>query len=47
LITAGIMECGMALAHFGLQYEWAGFDFDDLPAQLSCSLPSGRGKLQR
>lgn len=38
LATAGILECGMALAHFGLQYEWAGFDFGDLPAQLAWAL---------
>lgn len=38
LTLAGIMECGMALAHFGLQYEWSTFDFGDLPAQLAWAL---------
>ena len=38
LTMAGVLECTMALAHFGLQYEWSGFDFGALPAQLAWAL---------
>jgi hypothetical protein len=39
LTAAGILEGGMALAHFGLQYEWSGLrDFGNLPAQLGWAL---------
>jgi hypothetical protein len=38
LTIAGLLECGMAFAHFGLQYEWSGFDFHALPAQLAWAL---------
>ena len=39
LTAAGILEGGMALAHFGLQYEWSLLrDFGNLPAQLAWAL---------
>ena len=39
LATAGVLEGGMALAHFGLQYEWSWLrDFGNLPAQLAWAL---------
>jgi hypothetical protein len=38
LTIAAVLECGMALAHFGLQYEWTGFDFGTLPRQLAWAL---------
>jgi hypothetical protein len=38
LRVAGILQLGMVVAHLGLQYEWAGFDFGPLPAQLAWAL---------
>jgi hypothetical protein len=38
LTVAAVLEGGMALAHFGLQYEWSGFDFGTLPRQLAWAL---------
>jgi hypothetical protein len=38
LTTAGLLEIGMAFAHFGLQYEWRGVDGGSLPAQLRWAL---------
>jgi hypothetical protein len=39
LTAAGVLEGGMALAHFGLQYEWSLLgDFGNLPAQLGWAL---------
>jgi hypothetical protein len=39
LVTAGILQGGMALAHFGLQYEWSLLrDFGTLPPQLAWAL---------
>ena len=39
LTAAGVLEGGMALAHFGLQYEWSLLrDFGNLPAQLAWAL---------
>jgi hypothetical protein len=39
LAAAGVLEGGMALAHFGLQYEWSLLrDFGNLPAQLVWAL---------
>jgi hypothetical protein len=38
LVIAGVLECGMVVAHLGLQYEWAGFDFGPLPQQLAWAL---------
>ena len=36
---AGILECGMAMAHFGLQWEWRDVsDFGGLPNQLQWAL---------
>jgi hypothetical protein len=36
---AGLLECGMAVAHFGLQYEWYRFgDFRAWPAYLAWAL---------
>jgi len=32
------MQIGIALAHFGLQYEWRGVDGGSLPAQLRWAL---------
>jgi hypothetical protein len=39
LTAAGVLEVGMALAHFGLQYEWSLMrDFGTLPAHLVWAL---------
>jgi hypothetical protein len=38
LVAAGVLEFGMVMAHFGLQYEWTGFDFGPLPRQLAWAL---------
>jgi hypothetical protein len=38
LLTAGLLQCGIAFAHFGLQYEWRGVDGGSLPAQLRWAL---------
>ena len=38
LVIAGALECGMAVAHVELQYEWTGFDFGALPRQLAWAL---------
>jgi hypothetical protein len=38
LMAAGLLQIGMALAHFGLQYEWRGVDGGSLPAQLRWAL---------
>lgn len=39
LAAAGVLEGGMALAHFGLQYEWSLLrDFGSLPAHLAWAL---------
>jgi hypothetical protein len=38
LTAAGLLQIGMALAHFGLQYEWRGVDGGSLPAQLRWAL---------
>jgi hypothetical protein len=39
LATAGVLEGGMALTHFGLQYEWSLLrDFGSLPPQLGWAL---------
>src|SRR5437868_9342564 len=39
LLVAGILECGMAVAHFGLQWEWSAVrDFGSLPPQLVWAL---------
>ncbi len=35
---AGLLECSMAIAHFGLQWEWRGVDFTGIPAQLAWAL---------
>jgi hypothetical protein len=38
LTTAGLLQIGMAIAHFGLQYEWLGVDGGSLPRQLLWAL---------
>ena len=39
LTMAAVLEGGMALAHFGLQYEWNLLgDFGNLPAHLTWTL---------
>jgi len=38
LAAAGVLQIGMAIAHFGLQYEWRGVDGGSLPAQLRWAL---------
>lgn len=38
LTAAGLLQIGMAIAHFGLQYEWRGVDGGSLPAQLRWAL---------
>ena len=38
LTAAGLLQIGMALAHFSLQYEWRGIDGGSLPAQLRWAL---------
>jgi len=38
LVTAAILNCGMVVAHLGLQYEWSGYDFGPLPRQLAWAL---------
>jgi hypothetical protein len=38
LTAAGILQIGMAIAHFGLQYEWRGVDGGSLPSQLLWAL---------
>jgi hypothetical protein len=39
LATAAVLEGGMALLHFGLQYEWSLLpDFGNLPVQLTWAL---------
>ena len=38
LTAAGLFQIGMAIAHFGLQYEWRGVDGGSLPAQLRWAL---------
>jgi hypothetical protein len=38
LTTAGLLQIGMAIAHFGLQYEWRGVDGGSLPPQLLWAL---------
>jgi hypothetical protein len=38
LTAAGVLQIGMAIAHFGLQYEWRGVDGGSLPAQLRWAL---------
>jgi hypothetical protein len=38
LTAAGVLQIGMALAHFGLQYEWRGVDGGSLPTQLRWAL---------
>ena len=39
LAAAGVLQAGMALAHFGLQDEWSLLrDFGNLPAQLAWAL---------
>lgn len=38
LTAAGLLQIGMALAHFGLQYEWRGVDSGSLPPQLRWAL---------
>jgi hypothetical protein len=38
LTAAGVLEIGMAIAHFGLQYEWRGVDGGSFPAQLRWAL---------
>ena len=39
LVTAAVLQGGMALAHFGLQYEWSLLrDFGTLPPQLAWAL---------
>ena len=39
LTAAGVLEGGMALAHFGLQYEWILMrDFGNLPSQIAWAL---------
>ena len=38
LTAAGLLQIGMAMAHFGLQYEWRGVDGGSLPAQLRWAL---------
>lgn len=38
LTAAGILQIGMAVAHFCLQFEWRGVDGGSLPAQLRWAL---------
>jgi hypothetical protein len=38
LMAAGVLQIGMAVAHFGLQYEWRGVDGGSFPAQLRWAL---------
>jgi hypothetical protein len=38
LTAAGLLQIGMAIAHFGLQYEWRGVDGGSLPPQLLWAL---------
>src|SRR5262245_25616026 len=38
LTAAGVLQIGMAIAHFGLQYEWRGVDGGSFPAQLRWAL---------
>jgi hypothetical protein len=38
LTAAGLLQIGMAIAHFGLQYEWRGVDGGSLPPQLRWAL---------
>ena len=38
LTAAGLLQIGMALAHFGLQYEWRGVDGGSFPPQLRWAL---------
>ena len=38
LAAAGLLQIGMAIAHFGLQYEWRGVDGGSLPPQLRWAL---------
>ena len=39
LTIGGVLQAGMALAHFGLQYEWSLLgDFGNLPPQLGWAL---------
>jgi|SRR6185503_611897 len=38
LTAAGFLQVGMAIAHFGLQYEWRGVDGGSFPPQLRWAL---------
>lgn len=38
LTASGLLQCGVAIAHFGLQYEWRGVDGGSLPVQLRWAL---------
>jgi hypothetical protein len=38
LTAAGLLQIGMAIAHFYLQYDWRGVDGGSLPAQLRWAL---------
>jgi hypothetical protein len=38
LVAAGFLQIGMAIAHFGLQYEWRGVDGGSLAPQLRWAL---------